>query len=117
VGRLAGHPQGLAAGGEDAQVGAGPQQGVRQPGAGVHQVLAVVQQQQQTLLPQVVVQRRRHRPPGGLPHAQGLRDGGGHQGLGGQGGARVEQAGDQGGGGRAVPPAGARVAPGGVGPG
>ena len=40
------------------QAGAGPQQGVGQPGAGPHEVLAVVQHQQQAPGPQRVGQRR-----------------------------------------------------------
>ncbi len=42
---LSGHPQGLPAGGQDPQTGAAAQQGRRQPGARLGQMLAVVQNQ------------------------------------------------------------------------
>jgi hypothetical protein len=46
VGRLAGAPQRFPTGTQDSDPGAGPQQGVGQPGAGLDQVLAVVDDQE-----------------------------------------------------------------------
>ena len=75
VGHLTGHPQGLLAGGQELQSGAGPQERIGQAGAGVQDVLAVVQHQQQAALRQGARQGLRHGLSGHLAHVQG----GGHR--------------------------------------
>ena len=82
--RLTGHPQRLAARGQDAHARAGAQEGVRQRGAGRHEVLAVVQHQQQALLRQGRRERGRRGLPGTLADAQGARHGLGDEGRVGQ---------------------------------
>src|SRR5262249_4127917 len=69
-GHLAGDAERLAAGGQDAQAGAGAQQLVGQPSAGVEQVLAVVQHQQQQPVGQRRQQRVREELPGHLRHPE-----------------------------------------------
>ena len=87
---LTGDAQRLPAGGQEAQLGTGAQQGVSQPGAGIGEVLAVIEHQQQTPELQRVSERRRQRPAGGLTHAQGGSHRPGHEGGVGNGG-QVDQ--------------------------
>ena len=70
-GGLPGDPEGLPAGGQDGDARTAPEQGVDEAGAGVEQVLAVVQHQQQPLGLQGLRQRRGQRPAGFLAHAHG----------------------------------------------
>ena len=75
VGRLTGNAQRLAAGGQDGQPGRVAQQRVGLTGAGVNQMLAVVQDHQQLLVAQIVGQRSIERTARLLRHAQRAADG------------------------------------------
>jgi len=72
-GRLAGDPQQFAAGGQHPHAGAATEEGVREAGGGLDQVLAVVQHEQQALGLERVGERLRQGPTGFLAHPQGRR--------------------------------------------
>ena len=71
---LAAHPQRLAAGGDDAQLGAAPEQLLDQRRAGVHDVLTGVEDQQHPPWPQRLGQRLGQRPVRLLPDPERGRD-------------------------------------------
>ena len=77
--RLTGDPQRLATGGQQPQLSRARQQPLAQPGAGVEQVLAVVEREQQPAQTQRVGQRVEQRAAALLRHTRGGRDAGGHQ--------------------------------------
>ena len=79
AGDFTGDPQRLAAGRQDPQPRRGAQQRAGQPGAGIQQMLAVIQYQQQLRRPQPVDQRLQHRHITRLPHPQRQHHLRGHQ--------------------------------------
>jgi hypothetical protein len=77
--RLAGNAEGLAAGCQDPEAGAAPEKRVRERGARVDEVLAVVEHEQEPPRPQVVDQRFVDGPVGLVGQAERGGDGPGDQ--------------------------------------
>ncbi len=76
---LAGQREPFPAGREQPEPGRGPQQVVGQRGAGVEEVLAVVEDHQRPALPQVLGEHARRAPAGFVVHAQRLEHGVRHE--------------------------------------